>query len=103
LLAKLESELKVCEITREGYHPREALAELQKAQQAWLKFIRHECMYAYETFGGGTDSWHANLQCEVEHYVKRSRELRIKLKEAQEAKELEMPRNDPQAALHCAQ
>ncbi len=101
LLAQLESELKACEITWVGYNPSEALAELQKAQRAWRTFVRHECAYSYHTFGQGTDAGFASAQCEIKHYVERTKMIRIKLKEAREVKE--MLRKDLPTALRCAE
>jgi uncharacterized protein YecT (DUF1311 family) len=100
LLAKLEGELRACEISWVGYHTSDALADLQKAQRLWRQFVQHECAYAHHTFGQGTDAGFISIQCEIEHHAQRNMVLRRKLKEAGEVKE--MLRKELPAALNCA-
>lgn len=99
LLIELESELKTCEITLANYSVKNAVVHLKKSQQAWLMFIQHECAYVDATFGPGTDSWYAGVECEVERYKDRSEVIRTKLKAVREVKD--MLRSDLPDSLNC--
>lgn len=88
LLLSLEKKFSGCTISWSGYDAKRAIKELGAAQTNWAIFVEHDCNYAVETFGQGTDRNVAGAQCQMRHYQTRNAELDKRVIEVQEVKKM---------------
>lgn len=55
----------------------QAAVSFSKAQEAWLKFVKHDCAVLDNTFGSGSAVALASMDCETGHYADRLRSIDI--------------------------